>query len=88
MFGEENQKQGEEITAQIVVDAEALIELAETQSVQITDELMNKVIAEEIDKTNKQLAGYKQIKKFRIRENEFEKTTTQKIKRYLVNSNS
>jgi len=33
---------------------------------------------------NESLAGYKQIKKFRIREQEFEKTTTQKIKRYLV----
>ena len=39
---------------------------------------------EEIKKANKQLAGYKQIKKFVIRESEFVKTTTHKIKRHLV----
>lgn len=80
--GEEDPKQGEIISAQLVVDAEAFIELAESQDVKINDELIRKTIAEEIEKTNKQLASYKQIKKFQIRENEFEKTTTQKIKRY------
>jgi len=84
VFGEEDPKQGEIISAQIVVDAEAFIELAELQNIKIDDVLINKTVAEEIEKTNKQLAGYKQIKKFYIRENEFEKTTTQKIKRYLI----
>ncbi len=84
VFGEEDPKQGEIISVRLVVDAEAFIELAETQNLKINDELINKTIAEEIEKTNKQLAGYKQIKKFYIRENEFEKTTTQKIKRYLI----
>lgn len=84
VYGEKDQKQDEIIAVQIVVDAEAFIELAENEGVEINDELMNKKIAEEIDKTNKQLANYKHIRKFYIRENEFEKTTTQKIKRYLV----
>jgi long-chain acyl-CoA synthetase len=84
VYGEEDAKQSEIIAVQIVVDAEAFIELSETKGVKITTELINEVIAEEIDKTNKQLTGYKQIKKFYIRESEFEKTTTQKIKRYLV----
>ena len=84
VFGEEDVKQGEIISAQVVIDAEAIIELAEANHTQINDELLNKTIAEEIEKTNKELAAYKQIKKFYIRENEFEKTTTQKIKRYLV----
>jgi long-chain acyl-CoA synthetase len=82
--GEEDPKQGEIISAEIVVDAEMFIELAELKHIQINDELLNSTIAEEIEKTNKQLASYKQIKKFHIRDNEFEKTTTQKIKRYLV----
>ncbi|OGV05161.1 MAG: AMP-dependent synthetase [Ignavibacteria bacterium RIFOXYA2_FULL_37_17] len=82
--GEEDSKQGEIISAQIVVDAEAFIELAEASNTKINDELLHKTISEEIEKTNKQLSSYKQIKKFHIRENEFEKTTTQKIKRYLV----
>lgn len=82
--GEEDSKQGEIISAQIVADAEAFIELAEAKGIKINDELLNKTITEEVDKANKQLAAHKQIKKFYIKEKEFEKTTTQKIKRYLV----
>lgn len=84
VYGEPDEKQDEVIAAQIVVDAEAFIEIAETENVSINDELINKKISEEIDKVNKQLASYKQIRKYYIREQEFEKTTTQKIKRYLV----
>lgn len=85
IFGEKDIKQDEIIAAQIVADAEAFIEYAEVNNVKISDELINKIISEEVDKTNKQLSSYKQIKKFYIREQEFEKTTTQKIKRYLMN---
>lgn len=85
VYGEEDAKQSEIIAVQIVVDAEAFIELSETKNIKITPELINEVISEEIEKANKQLSTYKQIKKFYIRESEFEKTTTQKIKRYLVN---
>lgn len=86
VFGEDDPKQGEIISAQIVVDAEAFIELSETQKLKITEELIHKKISEEIERTNKELSAHKQIKKFYIRDNEFEKTTTQKIKRYLVKS--
>lgn len=88
VFGEEDPKQGEIISAQIVADAEAFIELAENNHIQIDVELINKTISEEVEKVNKQLAAHKQIKKFYIREREFEKTTTQKIKRYLVKSDN
>jgi long-chain acyl-CoA synthetase len=84
VYGEKDPKQDEIIAAQIVVDAEAFIELAESKGMKITDELINDVIAKEVRSVNSGLAGYKQIKKFYIREQEFEKTTTQKIKRYLV----
>lgn len=84
VYGEEDEKQDEIIAAQIVVDAEAFIELSESANIQITDELMQKKIAEEIKHVNKQLTSYKQVKKFYIREEQFEKTTTQKIKRFLV----
>ncbi|MDH7605373.1 MAG: AMP-binding protein [Melioribacter sp.] len=86
VYGEKDSKQDEIIAAKIVVDAEALIEYAENKKVEITEELIHKIISEEVEKVNKQLASYKQIKKFYIREKEFEKTTTQKIKRYLVNN--
>lgn len=84
VFGEEDAKQDEIISAIIVVDAEAFIEIAQQQNAQITDELIKQKIEEEIKEANKQLSSYKHIKKFHIREQEFEKTTTQKIKRYLV----
>lgn len=86
VYGEDDAKLDEIIAAQVVVDAEAFIELSESRNVKITDELLNEVIGEEIKKVNKQLSSYKQIKKYYIRDTEFEKTTTQKIKRYLVNS--
>ncbi len=86
VFGEEDAKQGEIISAQIVVDAEAFISMSESEQIQITEDLIHKKINEEIEKTNKELTSYKQIKKFYLREKEFEKTTTQKIKRYLVQS--
>ena len=85
VYGEKDSKQDEIIAAQIVADAEAFIEYSETNKVGITDELVKGKISEEIDKANDQLASYKQIKKFVVRQKEFEKTTTQKIKRYLVN---
>ncbi len=86
IFGEKDLKQDEIIVAQIVADAEAFIEYSGSNNVSITGDLINKIIQEEIDKANKQLPSYKQIKKILIREKEFEKTTTQKIKRYLVGS--
>ena len=85
VYGKAHERQGEVIAAQIVVDAEAFIELSETKNLQINQELIDNVIKEEIDKTNSQLADFKRIRSFEIREKEFEKTTTQKIKRYLIN---
>jgi len=87
VYGEEDVKLDEIIAAQIVVDAEAFIELSESNGVRITPELIHEVIANEVKKTNLELPAFKQIKTFKIREQEFEKTTTQKIKRYLVGKN-
>ena len=47
---------------------------------------MNKWIKKEIEKINKKLADYKKIRTFSLRYEEFPKTTTQKIKRYLFES--
>lgn len=84
VYGEEDAKQTEIIAAMIVVDTEAFIELSESRNVKITSEMIHEVINSEVEKANKQLSSYKQIKKFYIRDQEFEKTTTQKIKRYLI----
>jgi long-chain acyl-CoA synthetase len=84
VYGEDDPKLDEIISAQIVVDAEAFIELSEARGVSITPELINDIIAGEVKKANSELTSFKQIKKFTIRDLEFEKTTTQKIKRYLA----
>jgi long-chain acyl-CoA synthetase len=82
--GEKDEKQGEVIAANIVPDAESFIELSEFRDMKITPDLVKQTITEEVTKSNKQLSSYKQIRKIHIRESEFEKTTTQKIKRYVV----
>ena len=46
-------------------------------------EELDKIIAAEVKKANKKLSNYKKIRHFDIREEEFEKTTTKKIKRYV-----
>ena len=86
VFGEEDKKLDEVIAAQIVVDAEAFIELADRKQVPITRDLMQETIADEIARLNKELPSFKQIRKFYLRDQEFEKTTTQKVKRYLVST--
>jgi len=85
VYGEKDDKQTEVIAAQIVVDSESFIMYSQNNNVQIDDKLINDIIAKEIEKINKELTSYKRIIRFYIRENEFEKTTTKKIKRYLVN---
>ncbi len=87
VYGEKNEKHNEIIAVKIVIDAEAFIEYSEKNFVGITPELINEKISEIIKEVNIELSSYKQIKKFYVRESEFEKTTTQKIKRYLVNNN-
>ena len=84
--GVDDEKEGEIIFAQLVVDAEAFIELSESKGIKITPELIQEVINEEVRKVNRELPSHKQIKRFRVREQEFPKTTTQKIKRQLVNT--
>ena len=84
VFGEQDEKHTEIIAVQIVTDAEAFIEYSEKNKVKITPELVNDIISEAVKETNKALPAFKQIRKFYVRDNEFEKTTTQKIKRYLV----
>jgi long-chain acyl-CoA synthetase len=84
VYGEKDAKHDEVIAVQIFTDAEAFIEYSEKNNKNITEELIYSFISDAVKEANKQLPNYKQIKKFFIREKEFEKTTTQKIKRYLL----
>lgn len=86
VYGKADNKQDEIIAAKIVPDAEAFIELSEREHLTINESLMREVLNKEIEKVNKQLPSYKRVVNFEIRETEFEKTTTQKIKRYSSNN--
>ncbi len=68
------------INAQIYPNFEAITEYLKG-SVPTKEELW-KIIADSVSNVNKKLPNYKHIKSFGIRNEEFEKTTTQKIKRY------
>ncbi len=86
VYGERDPKHDEIIAVQLVTDAEAFIEYSENNNIPITEDLVQQTIAQVIKDVNKELPVFKQIKKFYIRQVEFEKTTTQKIKRYLVSN--
>jgi long-chain acyl-CoA synthetase len=85
VYGEEDEKHDERIAALIVPDTAAFIEYSAKNNVEINPELIDQLISEAVKEANRQLVGFKQIKKFYPHEHELEKTTTQKVKRHMVN---
>ena len=68
------------VNAQIYPNIEAITEYLKG-SVPTKEEVW-KIISDAVANVNSKLPNYKHIKNFIIRDKEFEKTTTQKIKRY------
>lgn len=68
------------INAQIFPNMEAITEYLKGSVP--TKEEIKKMMADAVASVNSKLPNYKHIKDFMIRDEEFEKTTTQKIKRY------
>ncbi|MCX8011305.1 MAG: AMP-binding protein, partial [Ignavibacteria bacterium] len=85
VYGYKNNSGDEEIGVMIVPNAEEFIEYSQKEKIEVSPQLIEKIINDEIKKLNKELPIYKQIRTVKIQEREFEKTTTQKIKRYLIN---
>lgn len=67
------------ISVKVIPDYE---KIEEKHGKDIPEEEIHKIIWEEIKKVNKKLTSYKAIKKLEIKKDEFEKTTTMKIKRF------
>ena len=67
------------ITARVIPNKE---EIEAIHGKDLSDEEIRKIIWEEIKKVNHELTSYKAIKNLEIKKDEFEKTTTMKIKRY------
>jgi len=75
----------EEVHAQIYPDQEAIDNYAqETNSYPMTQAQIEALLRQEVLRIGKELADYKKVKKFTVREDEFPKTTTRKIKRFVV----
>ena len=66
------------ITARVIPDREKIEELHGN----ISDDEIKKIIWEQIKGVNKKLTSYKAVKSLELKEGEFEKTSTMKIKRY------
>ncbi len=70
-----------EVQAIIVPSTEAFDQ--EFGASEYDDAKIDEIIGREVRASNQLIANYKRIKKYTIRRDEFEKTTTRKIKRYL-----
>ncbi len=68
------------ITARVVPN---YTEIQRIHGKELTEEQIYNIIWEKIKEINRQLTSYKAIKKLEIKQEEFEKTTTMKIKRYV-----
>jgi len=84
VYGARGPSGDEEICVMVVPNAETIYQQAEKTGTEITREWIEDAINKEIRDLNRRLPLYKQIRRVRIKEGEFEKTTTQKIKRYLI----
>lgn len=80
VYGKTNQDGDVLVCAEIVINKEYLEEKC---GIPPAEELVNSLVAEEIKKINHSIPLYKHIRQYVIREEEFQKTTTKKIKRYL-----
>jgi long-chain acyl-CoA synthetase len=77
------EKHGEEIEAIIVPDYEYFDLVAEESGESFNSEKIEAIIKKEVSDRCSHLADYKKVKYIRLREEEFEKTSTRKIKRFL-----
>ena len=69
------------IARQVTILERNNLKTKELSDAQIVAEI-KKIISDVISNVNKKMPTYKHIKNFVIRDKEFEKTTTKKIKRY------
>lgn len=79
----EDLKGGEKIEAIVVPDLEYFSGRAAEKKVALTEEYIEDTIKLEVARQCEQLSHYKRVKYVTIREEDFEKTSTKKVKRYL-----
>ncbi|HEY5672617.1 MAG TPA: AMP-binding protein [Malonomonas sp.] len=85
VYGHKVNATAEEVYAVIFPNEEALFALEKEQnSAPLNETEIEALIRKEVLTYGKDLADYKRVKKFNLRADEFPKTTTKKIKRYVV----
>ena len=85
VYGHKISATAEEVYAIIFPEEEALFTLSKEHNDSPMDAAeIEALIRKEVLTYGKDLADYKRVKKFTLREDEFPKTTTRKIKRYVV----
>jgi long-chain acyl-CoA synthetase len=84
VYAEHSDTGDERIAVLIVPDANAVYDRFSENGREVTAEAVETMMQEAVARLNRELPVYKQIRHVRIKDSEFEKTTTQKIKRYLV----
>ena len=85
VYGHKVNDTSEEVYAMIYPDQDALdAHAAEIGSDPYGPEEIENIIRQEVLERCKNLADYKRVKRFTLREDEFPKTTTRKIKRFVV----
>ncbi|QJR21051.1 Long-chain-fatty-acid--CoA ligase [Brevinematales bacterium NS] len=80
---ESQHSKGENIYAYVVPNYEFFDTYCNLNNLELTDELVEECIAKHMKEVNAKLPDYKKIRDFRIRREEFAKTSTKKIKRFL-----
>ena len=84
VYGKQNSEKKDDkeliITAKVIPNYD---EIEKIHGKNLTDEQVHDIIWEKIKEVNRKLTSYKAIKKLEIKKDEFEKTTTMKIKRYV-----
>ncbi len=85
VYGHRIDRTAEEVHAQIYPDQEALDAYGREQGLHpMRQEDVERLIRREVLRAGEALADYKRVRKFTLREDEFPKTTTRKIKRFAV----
>jgi long-chain acyl-CoA synthetase len=85
VYGHKVNETAEEVYAMIYLDQDALdAHAAESGVGHFDPEETEEIIRKEVLERGKNLADYKRVKRFTLRDVEFPKTTTRKIKRFVV----
>lgn len=80
---ESQHSKGENIYAYVVPNYEFFDTYCNLNNLELTEELVEECISKHMREVNAKLPDYKKIRDFRIRREEFAKTSTKKIKRFL-----